>query len=176
MLRTHEPWRNDEIKRKLREDSELYSDGLEIANLFIDDRENHTRELIIPNLDKRVIILNSRYKMSTCAYQWAQGVSLDELLNMHKGKTILTPDITFLLDVPISIARKRVRKRGDALEKFERNSKFIKDLIKKYDVLFNLSIKNPEIFGRVVMMDSNMALEEVADDVYRGFLEAYDSG
>ncbi len=173
VLRTHEPWRNDGIKRKLREDSELYSDGLEMAELFVEDREAHTKILIKPNINKGVVVLNSRYKMSTCAYQWTQGIPFDVLLRMHEGRGILTPDLTFFLDVPIKIAQERVRRRDDNIEKFERDFEFIGNLIKNYNSLYELSQKNPKLFGRVIRINSNREIDDVSQDIFHEFLDVY---
>lgn len=93
-LATHEPWKNSEIKKRLKEDKDAYSAPEEMADLYIGDRTDHSYTLIKPNLDAGVIVLCSRYKMSTCAFQPAQGMSLDKLLKMHEHRGILVPDVT----------------------------------------------------------------------------------
>jgi len=97
VLRTHEPWKSGEIKRKLAEDRDAYSDGLKMAELYVQDRIQHTKELVQPILDKGVFVLSDRYSMSTCAYQSTQRVDLNELIKMHDLSRVLVPDITFLL-------------------------------------------------------------------------------
>ena len=58
ILRTHEPWRSKEIKRRLQEDPEAYSGGLEMAELYVEDRVEHIRKLIRPNLKAGVVVLD----------------------------------------------------------------------------------------------------------------------
>ena len=83
VILTHEPWRSEEIKRKLKEDKEAYSDGIKMAGLYVNDRINHSEE-INSRLNEGYFVLCDRYKLSTCAYQWTQGVDLYRLLKMHE--------------------------------------------------------------------------------------------
>ena len=175
VLRTHEPWENKEIKKRLEQDRDAYSDPLEMADLYIDDRAKHTHRLIRPNLEAGVIVLNSRYKMSTCSYQWAQGMSLFELLKMHEHRGILIPDLTFFLDVPREVAEERIRNRRKQREKFERNPEFVDKSISAYKALTHMSEVDPRIFGRVVRIDGNREIKDVAEDVFSEFLAIYNS-
>ena len=88
--------------------------------LFMADRAQHLEELIRPALAAGRIVLCDRYADSTFAYQ-GHGRGLDpELLAaanfMASGG--LTPDLTFLLDlpVPIGLARARTRNQSQALQ------------------------------------------------------------
>ncbi len=119
VILTHEPWRNLEIKRKLKEDKDAYSDSYKMAELYIKDRTEHVRELISPNLEKGAVVLCGRYMMSTCAYQWTQGANLDKLFEMHEGKGIILPDLTFFVYISAEIAQQRRAKRAEEKEKFE---------------------------------------------------------
>ncbi len=172
LLKTHEPWRNQKIKEKLQEDESAYSDAEEMAELYIEDRTEHSYELIKPNLNAKVIVLSSRYKMSL-AFQMAQGVSLDKLLKMHEHRGILTPDLNFLLDIPIEVAEERKKERGGKLEKFEKERVFIERVIENYKELIELSKKNPKLFGRVIRIDGNRPIIEVAGEIYQKFLYLY---
>jgi dTMP kinase len=175
VLRTHEPWKNKEIKTKLQQDRDAYSDPLEMTDLYIDDRAKHTYRLIRPNLEAGAIILNSRYKMSTCSYQWAQGIPLFKLLEMHEHRGILTPDLTFFLDIPIEVSDERIRNRGQPQEKFEGNPEFVDRLTSAYKALVHMSEVDPRIFGRVVRIDGNREIEDVAEDIFSEFKIFYNS-
>ncbi len=175
VLRTHEPWKNEEIKRKLKEDSHIYDDGLYMAELYIDDRTQHTRQVIRPIIETGAMAFCSRYKMSTCAFQWAQGVELYELLSMHEHRSLLTPDLTFFLDVPNEVAQERIKKDREKLEKFEKNSQFIDKLINNYKVLTQMSEADSRIFGKVIRIDGNRDIEKVSKNIYKEFLKVYNS-
>ncbi len=172
VLRTHEPWKNKEIKRKLREDKDAYSDPEETAQLYVEDRVNHSYLLIRPNLIAGTMVISSRYKMSTYAFQWAQGVCLEKLLKMHQHKGILTPDITFFLDVEREIAAGRIKERKK-LEKFERDAGFIDKVIKNYRKLTDISETYPNLFGKVIRINANPSIEKVEKEIYSVFLPHY---
>ena len=171
VLATHEPWKNGRIKEMLEKDRDAYSNAEEISLLYVGDRTEHSYEIIKPNLNAGVFVLSSRYKMSTCAFQQAQGVPLEALLKMHENRGILTPDITFYLDVSREVAAGRMKKRGDPPEKFERDPGFIDRVIENYRNLYQMSLRDQSLFGRVAGTDGNRAMEEVSEAVYRAFLQ-----
>lgn len=175
ILKTHEPWRSSEIKKKLKEDKDSYSDGLRMAELYVRDRVAHTSFLIEPNLERGVFVVCDRYSMSTLAYQWAQGIALDKLLALHKGKGILIPDIVFVFDLPIKEAIKRRKNRDLGVDKFEKDEKFILNLMQKYRQLAKIS-QNEEKklpFKRVFVIDANQTVEKIADQIKNNFDEVY---
>ena len=173
ILMTHEPWKNSEIKRRLKDDKELYKDGKEMAWLFVEDRIFHTRELIKLALSLGTIVLCDRYKMSTCAYQWAQGIELQELIMMHKNKNMLTPDLTYLLNVDREVAEERRGKRGAFLEKYERETIFTEKVIQSYRRLGEIAQNDEAIFGKVIMINGNREVEEVEKQVIVTFDALY---
>jgi len=175
VLETHEPWRSDEIKRRLECDRDAFADGDRMARLYIEDRESHSSELIKPNIDNGVFVLSDRYKISTCAYQWAQGVDLGTLLKMHENRGLVVPDLTFFVDVSRSVAEKRLALRGCPREKFEGNRDFTDRLISCYRDLWNMSLNAEKLFGMVVLIDGEGSVGEVAEKVRLAFDPLYDS-
>lgn len=175
VLRTHEPWRSSEIKRKLAEDKDSFSDGLAMAQLYVADRVNHTQELIVPLLNKGIFVISDRYAMSTCAYQWAQGVDVNKLLALHKGKGILIPDLTLVFDVPPGVAFQRRKERGGPADKFELDQTFTVKLVGKYKELVAMA-GTPEgkLFGKhVVRIDARQSVEAVSAKIQKAFDMAY---
>ncbi len=170
IIKTHEPWRSYEIKRKLEEDKEAYSDGITMAKLYVEDRINHSLE-IKAKLNERYFVLCDRYKMSTCAYQWTQGVDLEELFKMHEDDRILIPDLTLFIDVNAEIAQERREKRGTKYEKFE-YVKFQSELRRNYLSLIERQDCS-DIFGEVCMINGRGSVEEVSDRVRNAFMVVY---
>ena len=170
VLRTHEPWKNKDIKRKLEEDKDAYSNPEETAQLFIGDRTDHSYKLIDPLLRAGAIVLCSRYKASTCAFQWAQGVSLEKLLRMHENRGILTPDIIFFLNVERKVATERMENRKRK-EKFERDAEFIERVIQNYRKLAEISKKHPQLFGKIIRINGNVDIEGVAEEIYQNYFK-----
>ncbi|MFA5070793.1 MAG: dTMP kinase [Candidatus Pacearchaeota archaeon] len=173
ILATHEPTGNaTEIKRKLKHDNDAYSSGEEMALLFVEDRTQHSYEIIKPGLEKGIDVLCSRYKMSTCAFQQTQGIPLDKLLEIHEHRGILIPDLTFYLDVDGKIAEQRIHKRGEEIEKFEKID-FLDRVNLNYRNLYELSRLNKSLFGEVIKIDGNKSIHDVTEDIYQEFLNFY---
>jgi len=171
VLTTHEPWKSDEIKGMLRNDKDAYSDGEKMTELYIKDREYHVRSLIIPSLQKEVIVLCDRYSLSTFSYQGVQGIDFETIKKIHTQTGIIKPDLTFFLDVNYETARKRIERRAETLEKFEKNEEFTRRLIERYRSL----IQKKDIFGKVVTINGNNPIEEVTKNIAGEFNGFYDS-
>jgi dTMP kinase len=174
VLATHEPTKsNNALTKRLEGDKDPYSNAEEMAELYIEDRTEHTWKIIRPSLLVGVNVLCSRYAMSTCAFQHTQGIPLERLLAMHKHRGILIPDLTFFLNVDGDVAEKRREKRGVPREKFEVR-KFMDEANANYNKLYESSKKNPNLFGEVVKIDGNPKPEIVADSIEKVFFPFYE--
>jgi dTMP kinase len=165
------------IKEALSKEKDAFSGGKRLAELYVTgDRVPHTNELIIPVLKWGAFVLSSRYSMSTLAYQYAQGVPLNDLLKMHEKTKTLTPDLTFYLNVPFEVAKARKELRGENLEKFERDEEFIGQLLERYGVLVELSTNNRvrNVIGLVKVINGAQEIPAVAADVRCAFDKVYD--
>ncbi len=83
--------------------------------LYIADRAQHVQTRILPELREGAIVVSDRYHDSSVAYQhYGRGVPMDILNflfnNLAGG---LQPHLTFVLDLPVEDAMKRVRHRAD---------------------------------------------------------------
>ena len=99
---------------------ESIPDPLTELLLYTADRAQHIAEIIMTALNKGDWIMSDRFSGSTLAYQ-GYGRKLD--INLIKDlETIATqgisPDITFLLDIPVEESiKRRVNKKDDRIEK-----------------------------------------------------------
>jgi len=173
VIRTHEPWRKQEIKEILEKDTDVYSNAEEILYFLLGDRTDHTYEIIKPNLLAGAVVGCSRYKMSTCAFQQAQGIPLNRLLKLHEHRGIIKPDLTFFLDVEKENAARRFKDRKKR-EKFEKDPEFVDKVIANYRELIELSKKDESLFGRVETIDANKPLEEVVKAIRNIFVPFYE--
>lgn len=172
IIKTHEPWRSKEIKKKINEDKEAYSDGFRMARLFVEEsRIPHSVEIEV-RLSGGYFVLCDRYKMSTCAYQWTQGVELFKLFKLHENPSIIHPDLTLFIDVSAEIAQERRDKRSAKKEKFE-EWKFQKDLIAHYNSLISRADCS-NLFGKVVEINGRGSVEEVFERVKGVFDPLYE--
>ncbi len=158
IVMTREPWKNKKIRKMLRETDDPYSNAIELSKMYVNDRREHIKELILPELMNGAHVISDRYSLSTLAYQQTQGIQLKELLKMHKG--LIIPDIIFIVDVPAKVAIKRMQKdmeRDKKKEhKFEKDAKFIEKLRK---IFLNLpkQLENHNI----VIIDGTKSVEEI---------------
>jgi dTMP kinase len=135
VLKTREPFESRDIRKILQADPDPYSQGLKLAEMFVEDRKAHLKELIIPSLEKGVHVVSDRYDFSTLAYQQTQGIELTKLIKMHEG--LLFPDITFIVDTSVEIAIERMKKDlseggRETEQKFEKHKGFMEKLRANY--------------------------------------------
>ena len=88
---------------------EINLDSITELLLYAADRAQHVNEIIRPSLDKGDWVISDRFCGSTLAYQ-GYGRKLD--INLIKDLEIIatqgiSPDITFLLDIPVEESIKR---------------------------------------------------------------------
>jgi dTMP kinase len=84
-------------------------------------RSQHMAHKILPALKEGVWVVCSRFFESSFAYQGGgRGIDtrrVDALKKWVMGD--FTPDLTFLLDLPVNLSRDRVSVRGEELDRFE---------------------------------------------------------
>lgn len=155
VIMTREPYKDADIRKILMQDEDPYSQAQRLAKLFVKDRKKHVEEVINPLIRKGLHVISDRYSGSTLAYQQAQGIPLQELLDMHKGLPI--PHLTFLVDVPANIAIQRMR--GDDIrkteQKFEKKKEFIEKLRRFY-----LDLKNIDNH-KIEVIDGTKSIKEI---------------
>ncbi|TFF86112.1 MAG: dTMP kinase [Promethearchaeota archaeon] len=95
----------------------INSDSKIDALLFAADRLEHNYKTIIPAYTAGKIIISDRYLESSLAYQEAQGLKLDWLLEINKE--IIIPDLIIILDITPSKSLKRKQKMDDKFENVE---------------------------------------------------------
>lgn len=92
------------------------------ALLFFAGRVENINRLILPALAEGKCVLLDRFFDSTLAYQgYGHGLDLRELKMVYRTVAGgFRPDLTFILDCPVEIAGERIRKRPEALSRWER--------------------------------------------------------
>ena len=162
ILTTREPTHGkygNKIRDMLRKEKDPKSSRERLAELFVNDRNEHLKNTIEPFLKKAGnnevnIVICDRYYYSTIAFQGAQGSDIKSLI--YKNKNFKKPDISFILDAEPSLALKRIENR--AKEKFEQLG-FMKRIRANFLELPKLLKDNIKI------VDSNKSLNEVFSDI-----------
>jgi len=80
--------------------------------LYMADRIQHIKQIILPALEKKQIVLCDRYHDATLAYQGG-GRELDlSWLKMLQDDHVLTPDLTLWFDISLEESQKRLQQRN----------------------------------------------------------------
>jgi dTMP kinase len=89
------------------------------ALIMAADRAQHVATVLEPNLTLGQHVVTDRYSGSTLAYQgYGRGLDIDDLRSLIEFATNgLTPDLTILIDVPLSVAAQRRTGLADHIEK-----------------------------------------------------------
>ncbi len=129
--------------------------------LFTAARRDHLERTIAPAIAAGKVVICDRFADSTRMYQGlSRGdlrAAVDQLHDLMIGRE---PDLTLLIDIDPATGLGRALSRGGAEERFE---SFGENLQQKMRAGF---LALAEEFGdRIVIIDGNRALEEVARDV-----------
>jgi dTMP kinase len=114
ILWTREPgdWDGGAFIREILLNGELAHPLSELF-LFLLDRCEHVRRVILPVLAEGGIVVCERYTDSTLAYQsWGRGIPAGKIEELFSWCDFPVPDRTFWLDLPVEIAYQRMSLRG----------------------------------------------------------------
>jgi len=93
--------------------------GMSELLLFCASRNHLCEEVLIPSLNKGLVVICDRYVDSSIAYQgYGRGIDIDtviKLCDLSSGQ--LKPDLTFLLDMPVE--QGLARKKSSRHDRFE---------------------------------------------------------
>ena len=89
--------------------------------LYAASRAQHVSEVIKPALDAGKVVISSRFADATVVYQgYGRGLDLDRIHHLNRIATDgVTPDVTFVLDLPVEIGLQRVQNSRGGLDRLE---------------------------------------------------------
>lgn len=133
--------------------------GLDILNLFLEDRTDHSHNLVLPALKAGHIVLLDRYYYSSMAYQGAKGVDLDYIIAQHENR-VPPADLALYFRIPSSLARERIEKGRGEGDLFEKAA-----FLKKVQAIFD-SLEFPEWTA----LDGTASPDEVFEQAWSAIL------
>jgi len=144
------------------------------ALLFYAARSDHIERTIRPALERGAWVICDRFSDSTRAYQVAAGglaaEHFDALEKMCVAPT--SPDLTLVLDLPIEIARRRMKKRALAEDAIEARGTAYHEAVHR--AFLDIAKANPQ---RCVVLDASSSAEALAElalgEVRRRFPEVH---
>lgn len=130
-------------------DPDVTIDPLAEALLINSSRAQLVGDVIVPALRAGTVVLCDRFFDATIAYQgFGRGLDIEMLLELSLTATRrIAPDLTFLLDIPAELSRERLRARGVAADRLERESLEFHDRVRRG------YLQLAERFGRIVVLD-----------------------
>ena len=166
IILTRNPYKDVNMRAILHQDTDPLSQSDKLADLFINDRKKQVEEIITPNLKNGHFVVSDRYKLSTIAYQSAQGLDMQDLIKRHEGLPI--PDLTFIIDVSAEEAFIRMSKESVSIRgkehKFEANIDFIRKVRENY-----LKIKEILKDENIQVINGERNADEIFEDVKKTF-------
>lgn len=140
----------------LKNDKDPLTNARACLEAYVEDRKWHVSEIILPQLEKCNIVICDRYYYETMAYQHAQGIPIEEIVELNKE--FQKPDLAIILDLPAEIAYKRTEKRGIEQTKFEK-MEFLKLVRKNF-------LDSPKYLSdNIKIINSNQTIEQVFEDI-----------
>ncbi|UVH50790.1 dTMP kinase [Pseudomonas sp. CBSPBW29] len=127
-------------------------------------RYDHVKNVIRPALASGEWVISDRFVDSTYAFQVAvSDVDLHQLFRSVADVVVGTtlPNFTFILDLPLEVARARRDQRHDGIND---PAEATRDFAAIRDGLLEVAIKNPE---RCHIIDADQQPGEVARDIWR---------
>jgi dTMP kinase len=131
-----------------------------LALLFAADRLDHLASEVQPLRHKGWTVVTDRYILSSLAYQ-SIDCRLDFVVNINA--LALPPDLTILLDVPVSACRRRIARSRRGLELFDETKK--QERVRGNYLALAESWSRSKI--RTEVLDGDRPIEAVHEDVKR---------
>ena len=127
-------------------------------------RYEHTKNFIIPALEKGKWVICDRYYHSTFAYQGlGHGLGLEKMEALKKI-TIgdIEPDLTFFLDIDPLVGINRTKSRKSSEVRYENMDISFNNKLR--EAFKSFSKKNPK---KSVLIDANQDLNKISDIIFK---------
>ena len=149
----------EKIREIFLQDTLEKVDPITEAFLLYASRKHLDQNFLREKINQGYIVIADRYSDATVAYQcFGKGLDKNFIDLMHKGSNLLTPDLTFYLDITAEMSRERISDRE--MDRMESESIEFFDKVRQG--YLKIASENPE---RVVCMDANKSIDELKDEI-----------
>ena len=134
-------------------------DPITEAFLLYASRKHLDQNFLRQNLNDGAIVIADRYADATLAYQsYGKGLDHNFVKLIHDSSELLSPDLTFYMDISAELSRERISDRE--MDRMESESiDFFKKVREGY---LQIAHDNPE---RVVVLDANKTIDELHESI-----------
>ena len=149
----------EKIREIFLQDTLEKVDPITEAFLLYASRKHLDQNFLREKINQGYIVIADRYSDATVAYQcFGKGLDKNFIDLMHKASDLLTPDLTFYLDITAEMSRERISDRE--MDRMESESIEFFDKVRQG--YLKIASENPE---RVVCMDANKSIGELKDEI-----------
>ena len=134
-------------------------DPITEAFLLYASRKHLDQNFLRQNLSDGAIVIADRYADATLAYQsYGKGLDHNFVKLIHDSSQLLSPDLTFYMDISAELSRERISDRE--MDRMESESiDFFKKVREGY---LQIAHDNPK---RVVVLDANKTIDELHESI-----------
>ena len=134
-------------------------DPITEAFLLYASRKHLDQNFLRQNLNEGAIVIADRYADATLAYQsYGKGLDQNFVKLIHDYSQLLSPDLTFYMDISAELSRERISDRE--MDRMESESiDFFKKVREGY---LQIAHDNPE---RVVVLDANKTVDQLHESI-----------
>ena len=134
-------------------------DPITEAFLLYASRKHLDQNFLRQNLNDGAIVIADRYADATLAYQsYGKGLDHNFVKLIHDSSQLLSPDLTFYMDISAELSRERISDRE--MDRMESESiDFFKKVREGY---LQIAHDNPK---RVVVLDANKTIDELHESI-----------
>ncbi|MEN3037628.1 MAG: dTMP kinase [Candidatus Kryptonium sp.] len=153
---------SEHIRKILLDSENKEMDAVTELFLFSASRAQLVKEIIIPSLNSGKIVVCDRFYDSTLAYQgYGRGIEIEKIKTINElASAGLTPDITFLIDIPVDEIYKRKKAKYGEFDRMENSG------IEFYDRVRYGYLEISKSSDRFIVIDGTRGIEEISGQIW----------
>lgn len=149
----------EKIRDIFLQDTSEKVDPITEAFLLYASRKHLDQNFLREKINQGYIVIADRYSDATVAYQcFGKGLEKDFIDLIHNSSNLLTPDLTFYMDISAEMSRERISDRE--MDRMESESVEFFDRVRQG--YLQIASENPE---RVISLDANKSINELKNEI-----------
>jgi len=150
----------ERIRDVFLEKTDEQVDPMTEAFLLYASRKHLDQNFLQEHLKKDSIVIADRYSDATVAYQcYGKGLSEDFVKYIHEKSNLLSPDLTFYMDITAEASKSRIDNRE--LDRMESESI---DFFNKVRLGYlEIAKSNPD---RIIILDSELSVKDLQNTIF----------
>ena len=135
-------------------------DPMTEAFLLYASRKHLDQNFLQEHLKNKSIVIADRYSDATVAYQcFGKGLSEDFVQYIHEKSVLLSPDLTFYMDITAEASKTRI----DDRELDRMDSESLDFFNKVRSGYLEIAKSNPD---RIIVLDAELSVEDLQDKIF----------